>query len=309
MARPPSGQQFHIRDADQRLTAVEVGGGLREYRVGDRGVLDGYPEDAMCDGARGQLLIPWPNRLADARYSFDGAEHELAITEPESGCAIHGLLRWANWTCAEHLEDRLLLRTTLYAQPGWPFVLTAEVGYQLDARGLTVRLSVQNVGANRCPFGAGAHPYLTVGTETIDPAILTVPAEEYFPVDDRKIPTELTPVAGTPYDFRAPRPIGDSRIDTAYAGLTRDPDGRARVTLAAPGGPAVALWLGAGYDYLEIFTGDGLPDPARRRRGLGVEPMTCAPNAFRSGNGLRVLEPDERIDLEWGIEPGGARDG
>ena len=82
MAPPPSGEQFEIRFGEHRATVVEVGGGVREYLVGDRPVLDPYPRDAICDGAHGAPLIPWPNRLADGRYSFDGVEHQLALTEP-----------------------------------------------------------------------------------------------------------------------------------------------------------------------------------------------------------------------------------
>ena len=51
----------------------------------------------LCDGAHGAPLIPWPNRLADGRYSFDGADHQLALTEPERHNAIHGLMRWRPW--------------------------------------------------------------------------------------------------------------------------------------------------------------------------------------------------------------------
>jgi aldose 1-epimerase len=68
MGPPPSGEQFEIRHGQQRLTVVEVGGGIREYVVGDRSVLDPYPIDAVCDGEHGTPLIPWPNRLADGAY-------------------------------------------------------------------------------------------------------------------------------------------------------------------------------------------------------------------------------------------------
>ena len=67
---PPSGQQFQIVHGDQRVTIVEVGGGIREYVAAERPVLDPYPLAEMCDGAHGAPLIPWPNRLADGRYSF-----------------------------------------------------------------------------------------------------------------------------------------------------------------------------------------------------------------------------------------------
>jgi len=66
------------------------------------------------------------------------------------------------------------------------------------------------------------------------------------------------------------------------------------------------LWMDAAYPYLMLFTGDSLPEPERRRRSLGVEPMTCAPNAFRSGERLRALEASESFTASWGIMPSSA---
>ncbi len=79
MAAPPSGAQFEIRHRDQRATIVEVGGGLREYAVGNRPVLDPYPIDAICDGEHGTPLIPWPNRVADGAYRFDGTNYAVSL--------------------------------------------------------------------------------------------------------------------------------------------------------------------------------------------------------------------------------------
>jgi len=56
-----------------------------------------------------------------------------------------------------------------------------------------------------------------------------------------------------------------------------------------------------------IFTGDALPDPEHRRTGLAVEPMTCAPNAFRSGDGLEVLDPGATTSATWGLRATGRR--
>jgi aldose 1-epimerase len=50
-----------------------------------------------------------------------------------------------------------------------------------------------------------------------------------------------------------------------------------------------------------VFTADGIPDTARRRRSVAIEPMTCAPNAFRSGDGLIVLQPGDSWSGSWGI--------
>ncbi len=123
-----------------------------------------------------------------------------------------------------------------------------------------------------------------------------------MPSDERGIPTGSEPVDGTQFDFLKERALGDTQLDTGYADLRRDEDGRARVRLATPDGERRAtLWLDERYQYLMLFTGDSLPEPARRRRGLGIEPMTCAPNALQSGQGLQILGPGASSTGAWGI--------
>jgi galactose mutarotase-like enzyme len=301
----PSGDQIELRHGDQRAVVVEVGGALRAYEAGGRALLDGYAEDEMCPSARGQALIPWPNRLRDGSYRFDGEELQLPLTEPGSHNAIHGLVRWEPWTAGDRAPGRVRMEHVLHPRDGYPFTLQLAIEYALGDDGLTVRTTATNTGTRRAPYGAGAHPYLTAGTPVIDPCELRAPGAVRMLTDDRGIPTGEEPVDGTPYDFREPRTLGGLELDTGFAQLQRDADGRARVRLAAPeGGPAVTLWQDEGYAYLMLFTGDSLPDASRRRGGLGVEPMTCAPNAFASGDGLRVLEPGERFSATWGITPG-----
>lgn len=300
----PSGEQFEIVHGTQRAIVVEVGGALRAYDVDGRAILDGYGRDQRCTAARGQSLIPWPNRLRDGAYSFGEQNHQLPLSEPAKRNAIHGLVRFANWTTAERSRNRVRMAHVLHPQPGYPFALSLSIEYSLLDRGLEVTTMATNVGTVACPYGTGAHPYLSVGTELVDPAQLKIPARCWLPSDDRGIPTGREPVEGTPYDFREPRSIGDTQLDTGYANLIRDPDGLARVQLRAPDAKtSVSLWLDASYGYVMAFTGDSLPEPGRRRRGLGIEPMTCAPNAFQTGDGLRILEPGEACVTRWGIEP------
>src|SRR4029453_14432152 len=92
MPSHPTGDQWTLRVEDQELVVVEVGGGMRTYTVGGGDVLAGYRADEPCRAGRGQVLMPWPNRLRDGRFSFGGAEHVLAITEPARGNASHGLV-------------------------------------------------------------------------------------------------------------------------------------------------------------------------------------------------------------------------
>ncbi|MDQ6946363.1 MAG: aldose 1-epimerase family protein [Actinomycetota bacterium] len=288
---------------DQTATVVEVGGALRAYAAGGRPLLDGYGIDERCTGARGQTLIPWPNRLRDGSYRFGAEDHQLPLSEPAKHNAIHGLVRWANWSVAERSEDVVTMTHTLHPRAGWPFLLDLRIEYRLGPEGLAVGTTATNAGIAPCPYGAGAHPYLTLGSPTIDEYRLRAPGDRWIPTDDQGIPDGSRAVDGTEYDFRAPRLIGSTALDTGYEALARDGAGVAHVELTGRDGATARIWMDDGYPYLMLFTGDSLKDPDHRRRGLGVEPMTCAPNALQSGQGLRTLKPGESFTSRWGISP------
>jgi aldose 1-epimerase len=296
----PSGEQVELVHGDRRAVVVEVGGGLRAYSVGGRDVLDGYAADEMCASGRGQVLLPWPNRIEDGRYTFDGREHQLPLTEVAAANAIHGLVRWSSWTVAERGADRVVMEHVLHPQPGYPFSLELRVEYALDDEGLTVRTTATNVGANACPFGSGMHPYFTLGTLTVDALALTVPAGQVMESDPRGLPGAPHPVEGTGLDFRSPRLLGETTLDTTFTDLERGDDGLARVVLRDDaGGTELTIWADEAYTYLQLFTGDPLPDV--NRRSLAVEPMSCPANAFRSGEGVVRLEPGASWSGVWGI--------
>ena len=296
----PSGEQIEIAAAHQRAVVVAVGGGLRAYSAWGREFVDGYKAEEMCSSGRGQVLIPWPNRLEDGSYQFDGRRHQLPLNEPERRNAIHGLVRWATWTAVARQPHRVVMDHILYPQPGYPFCLKLSIEYTLSDSGLRVRTTAANIGTVACPYGSGAHPYLTIGAATLDRLILRMPGRTVLRSDERGLPIGDATVEGTEYDFRQPRPIGAIALDHAFTDLDRDANGVARVELRDPDqGPWVSLWVDESYPYLMVFTGDPLPDV--RRRSLAVEPMTCPPNAFRSGAGLIRLEPGATVTSTWGI--------
>jgi aldose 1-epimerase len=302
MPEPPSGRQFEIGQGQQRAVITEVGATLRSYSVAGHEVLDGFEVQEMCSAGRGQLLLPWPNRIRDGTYSFEGTEHQLPLTEPERGNAIHGLVRWEAWQPDEQSAGRLLMRHRLHPQQGYPFDLDLSVEYSVSEDGLTLRTTAVNVGPGSCPFGAGAHPYVMVGGERIDSATLRLPAETWLESDDRAIPVARAAVRGTQFDFLEPRPIADTRLDTGYGDLRRDADGKARAIVSSADGRSATVWMDEAFPYLMVFTGDPL-EPGRRRRGIALEPMTCPPNAFQTGEALRILQPGERFEGAWGITP------
>jgi aldose 1-epimerase len=305
----PSGQQFEINSGEQRATIVEVGGGIREYVVAGRPVLDPYPRESMCDGAHGAPLIPWPNRLADGRYRFDEVEYQVALSEPERHNAIHGLLRWRPWSASEHASNRVVMRTQLHPLTGYPFALDLRIAYELSDAGLEVSTTATNNGQRPCPYGAGQHPYLSPGRDLIDDCTLQLPAQTRIVTDEaRKVPIGSEPVDCTQFDFRSARLLGAERLDVAFTDLARDDSGSAVTRFTCADGGCVELWVDEHYKFLEVYTGDEL-SPSRRRRGLAVEPMTCAPNAFQSGQGLLRLEPGQSITTRWGAALARPRDG
>ena len=298
----PSGEQIEIAHGDERVAIVEVGGGIRTYSAGGRDLLDGYAADERSSSGRGEVLAPWPNRIRDGSYEFDGRRHQLPLNEPDRGNAIHGLVRETSWSAVERAASRVVMEHVLDPQPGYPFSLSLRIEYQLSDEGLSVRMTATNTGTDRCPYGTGAHPYLTIGNGAIDKAVLQVPARTVLSSDARGIPDGSASVEGTEYDFVRPRTIEATRLDHAFTDLVRDEDGLARVHLSDPDtGRRLSLWVDGSYGYLMLFTGDPLPDV--NRRSLAVEPMTCPPNAFQSGEALIVLEPGQSASTAWGIGP------
>lgn len=299
-AYAPSGTQLELELGDQRAVVTEVGAAVRRYSVGGVEVLDGYGRAEMCTGARGQTFIPWPNRIEDGRYEFSGRQSQLPLTEPAAHNAIHGLTRWAPWRLVDHSPTSATLAHWLAPQPGYPYALSCEVTYRLSAAGLAVETVATNVGDAPCPYATGAHPYVRLGVDRVDQLAVRLPADTWYPTDDRGIPTGRRDVAGTDRDLRPLGRIGDLRLDTAFTDLEQAPDGSTTVLVAAPDGSRVELWMDEQYRYVELFTGDTLDEPYRRR-SLGVEPMTAAPNAFRTGDGLVSLEPGAGHRATWGL--------
>jgi len=287
----PSGIDVVLRSDAYEAHVVEVGAGLRTLTRDGVDVVDGYGPDEMCSAGRGQLLAPWPNRIEDGCYDVDGRSLQLPLSEAAARNAIHGLVRWAPWHLDGATEASARWSYRLYPQPGYPFALDLTATYELSADGLRLTAEAVNVGASPAPYGFGFHPYLTVGRK-VDECVLGLPAARFCEVDDRGLPGESTPIDGTEYDFRAPRPVGDTVLDHPFTGLDHAPNGWGSASLTDPDtGRAATLTFDPSFCWLQAFTADGHAPTARQY--LAVEPMTCPPNAFRTGTDVVVLEPGE----------------
>lgn len=298
--RSPSGTQYRISHGDQHATITEGSAAVREYRVGDRDVFQSFAEDEIAPAYHSAVLIPWPNRIAAGRYAFDGEQCQLAITEPERNAALHGLACWLPWTLVNHEPDRVTLSFRILPSPGYPFHLDTRVDYRLDADGLRVTTTSANPGDRPCPYGLGFHPYIAAAPgSTIDDCALSLDVRRRLVPDELLIPQGDEPVADGPYDFRAPRQVGSLTLDDAFADVVRDPQGRSWARLSGVDGRTAAVWADESFGYWQVYSADRLPE-SMARRAMAIEPMTAAPNAFNTGDGLTRLGPGESFTAVWG---------
>lgn len=301
-APSPSGAQWLISHGDQRAIVVEVGGGLRTYDVGETPVVAGYVTEQMCAHGRGQVLLPWPNRIRDGRYHLGGADQQLPISEVARHNASHGLVRWVNWELVAQTADSVEVRYRLHPQPGWPWYLDLGLVYRLGPEGLTVRVHAHNPGEEPVPFGFAAHPYVATGGAAPGDVTLTLPAESYLTVDpERLLPLASVPVEGTAYDFRTGGALGAVGLDTAYTDFARDGE-RWRITVDGVPAGRVEVWGSQELPWAQVFDEKvTLPLDGPYPPGIAIEPMSCPADAFNSGTDLAWIAPGSSWAAEWGI--------
>lgn len=295
-----SGTQWTIQRGNQAAVVVEVGGGLRAYEVDGQQVIDAYAEDEIAPGAAGQILAPWPNRLRDGSYQFEGESYQVPLNEPGLHNALHGLVRWVPWRANDIAPDSVTMECTLHPQPGYPWLLLLRAKYTIGPSGLSVLHTVHNLSDRPAPFGLGTHPYITLPGVPVDDLELGFQARTRLLLDGRNLPIGAAKVNGDEFDYSTPRRIGSAFLNAAYGGLVRDPQGNTEVTLRGPDGRVVQVWADQAFKWWQFYTGDALPGE-RRRRALAIEPMTCPPDAYRSGRDLVKLAPGDEWSGQWGI--------
>jgi aldose 1-epimerase len=295
----PSGEQFAIAHGDQRAVVTEVGATLRTYVKGGVSVIEGYSAEEVPTHGRGQVLYPWPNRIGDGEWTFSERIARPTVDDVQQATASHGLVRWRPFRVEAVNQNRCVLSLLLHPTPDYPFLSEITVAYHLGSLGLTVTTTVTNRDEVPVPFGVGFHPYLSVTTPTIEGAQLEVPATAYVAVNDRQLPTgEILPLAGNLLDFSKRKSLSGHELDVTYTELVRDDSGLVTVTLEDAKGGEIELSLDRNFPYLQIYTGDHL-EKGRRRTSVAVEPMTCPPDALRSGKDVVVLEPGQHWAGSW----------
>ncbi|MET0966973.1 MAG: aldose 1-epimerase family protein [Nakamurella sp.] len=299
---PVSGRQFTISGAGYVAHLASIGATLRVLQHRGRDLVVPFSAHSIRPNYRGATLAPWPNRIVDGVYHHDGDRHRLALTEPDRGHALHGLVSWLEFLPRSVTADTVALGAVIEPQAGYPFRLDLQVTFRITDQGLHTEVAARNTGPDPAPFGTGPHPYLLAGQSPLDDWTLDLPAAEVMTVTpDRLIPIGIENVATAndgAFDFRGGRRIGRTQIDHAFTTLARDPAGRTTVRVLDPAGSGVHLSFGTECGWVQIHTAD-LPDPGSSRLGLAVEPMTCPPDAFNSRIDLITIQPGATSTTSW----------
>ena len=244
------------------------------------------------------MLIPWPNRSRTAATSSraDDISCRSRSRSIQTRSTDSSVGRVAG-PGARATPRRARVRAPCTARIS--VLARARDRVRVSTSGLTVRTTATNIEAEGCPYGSGAHPYLTLGTNTVDDFVLQVRRGRRC-VRRSRHPDRHGRRRGHGARLPPPRRIGQAKLDNGYTDLERDDAGVARVVAEGPAGSARTLWVDRSYPYVMVFTGD---ISSVERRALAIEPMTCPPNAFRSGEALVTLEPGESHTATWGLSP------
>jgi aldose 1-epimerase len=251
------------------------------------------PEQALRDGLVRQTccypLIPYSNRIAQGRFSFEGIEHRLALNFGDHPHSIHGNAWQKPWQVVE--TDGARCRLALVHGPdgdearGWPFAYRAEQLFELSPNGLTLTLSLENKDYRAMPAGLGLHPLfpkrpgvrLQFAAESVHPN-----GEDSLPMDGILVPDE--------WNYRTIRELGEPRLDNCFAGW----DGTARIAF---GQEKIALSIEADalFGHLVVYVPTG-------RDFFAVEPVSHMNDAISrpdpAKHGLKVLKPGEYLTAQ-----------
>ena len=303
-----NGELIDLRAGGYEARVATQGSTLVHLRHDGRDVVLPFDaETAMPEGWQGRTLVPWPNRIKGSAYTYCGQTYLVACNEPATGSALHGLVGWSDFAVASDTPEdgdlsEVVLELTLPASYAYPWALEVSVRFSQDAAsGLTVTTTTTIVGAAAssrvvagapvvdgtsapAPYGVSCHPYLTRSV-ALDECVLDLPASLVLDVDPHTMaPTATRDVTGTDWDWRGGRLVGATQTDNAYTGL---PQGQWSMRLTGGEGGRSAV-MTSDVPWCQLYTADVLGRP-----GVAVEPMTCPPNAFNTGEDLITLAVGE----------------
>lgn len=203
-----------IKNAVLEAHVLLYGATLKKLIYKGVNVVLGYETEAEYrknGGYLGATVGRYANRIADGKFILDGIEYDVGCNETGRGHLHGGVVGLDKriFTPVKITADSLTLAVKLKdGEEGYPGNMEFTVTYTLD--GSSLLLTYEAVSDKTTVFNPTNHSYFNLsGGGTILDHTLRIDADEFVPVDSRLIPLEhLYGVENTPFDFRAPKPIG-----------------------------------------------------------------------------------------------------
>lgn len=309
-ATPLTGEQYTIRHGDYEATICEQGAILRVLRWKGTDLIAPFDADQPDPCCNGYMLVPYPNRIEEGRYTFEGKTYQFPIDEPERNTSLHGTGYRAFWKVVDQQDDTVSLEWRNAAEAtSYPFKVRARVRYTLTDDGLRLEMTAFNDGTVDAPWAFGIHPWLSNGKNLYgnDPILaqnakctLRLGARTHVTVDGNLVPNGTESVDGTRFDLRRPTVLGDLVFDDAWTDVDRDEQGGSSATFTRPDGVSVTISADKTVNAWQVCTGTNFPDESHPS-GVAVEPMTAYANAFRTGENLVVLKPGDEYTTVLGF--------
>ena len=247
------------------------------------------------------VLFPFPNRIRDGRFTWDGKEYQLPINGPNGRHAIHGFACRKKWRVLESSSSPAKAWVTAQFQGSidapetlayWPADYRITLTIELEPNRLTFVARMDNPDAKPLPFGLGYHPYFAVPFAAGGECSVSSPARAMWKLVEN-VPTGQIVPPPPDHDLRTPRRIADLHLDDVYTdfgpqtGLSRQ--GR----IEQPEVGAMEVWTSPGFRELVAFT-------PPHRKAICLEPYTCTTDAANLqargiDAGWRVLMPGDAV--------------
>jgi aldose 1-epimerase len=239
------------------------------------------------------VLFPFPNRLANGRYEFEGKEYEFPLNDFGRPNALHGLVFDQKFTLTDQGKDASKAWAVAQLElpgthPAYPFPFRLAVNYSLSDKALEIEFEVTNTGNDNMPFGLGWHPYFNLASGLASCA-LKLPDCHEIEVDENLIPTGKKTPSRCFDDFRL---MDGMQLDTCFEIDNVHVENSTLVILNDQ--QTLEVWQDANHPFIQVFT----PDNGQT---IAIEPMTCGINALNTHEGLHILKPESSLTLRCGV--------
>lgn len=226
-------------------------------------------------------LAPYSNRIANARFTFDGRAINQPVHPGAPPHTLHGESHTRPWRVTESGGDRATLVHDSHGAP-WPWRFRVTQRFALAPDGLTITIEIDNRDKTPIPCGFGLHPYFAgrAGAKIAFQAARAYPPTEDF---------LSGPGVSTPreWDFTSPRAMPEGAVTMYYGGW----DGRARyqradgivLDLEAQNLPHLVLHSPAGGAFVCLEPTSHMPDAMNRPHEPGNGWIVLAPGEARAG--------------------------